>query len=289
MEILGVCIENFTIFVFSYATHMRLLYRIFVCFFVLLVSSAISRAQFVDGTKGLLCMPSAEFEEDATFMITNNWLRQPFLPKNETFGWTKHDSFDYAFSISLFDRLEIAYVCVLNKNKNVRPGVDLFNQDRHFAARVAITKDGEWGQKWLPAIAVGCSDPVTGSLEPGKDYTNINVGETGNGYFNRYYIVVSKNFNTSWGKVGGHVGYQYSFRVDGMPKGPQAAVTWEPVWLNKDGSFLSSFRATLEYDARFVNFGINASIWKDHFEFMAMLLNMQYPMVGLRFKLRLSH
>lgn len=264
---------------------MRLLYRFFVCLFVLLISSVTSRAQFVDGTKGLLCMPSAEFEEDATFMITNNWLRQPFLPKNETFGWTKHDSFDYAFSVSFFGRLEIAYICVLNNNI-VRGGVKLFNQDRHFAARVGITKDGEWNQKWLPAIAVGVSDPVTGS---GGDYLNDNVGETGNGYFNRFYITVSKSFHTSWGGVAGHIGYQYSRRKDAMPTGPQAAVTWNPIWLNREGSFLSSFRATLEYDARFVNFGINASIWKDHFEFMAMLLNMQYPMVGARFKLRLAH
>lgn len=253
--------------------------------FAFFVFYGLSSAQFVDGTKGLLCMPSAEFEEDATFMITNNYLSRSYLPQYATFGWTKQGTFDYALSISLFNRLEIAYICVLNSNI-VRGGVKLFNQDRHFAARVAITKDGEWNQKWLPAIVLGCSDPVTGS---GGDYIDDNIGASGNGYFNRFYITASKNFDTAWGKVGGHIGYQYSRRRDGMPTGPQAAVTWEPKWLNNSEWFMNSFRATLEYDARFVNFGINASIWKDRFEIMAMLLNMQYPMVGARFKLHLSH
>lgn len=268
---------------------MKLLYRLSACIVILLVTSAISHAQFVDGTKGLLCMPSAEFEEDATFMITNNLLNKNYTAK----AWN-YNTFGYAFDVTLWGRLEIAYSLTLF-NARWRPDYDqitdyrskiLWNQDRHFAARVGITKDGEWNQKWLPAIAIGVSDPVTGS---GGDYLNDNVGETGNGYFNRFYITVSKSFHTSWGDVAGHIGYQYSRRRDAMPTGPQAAVTWNPVWLNKEGSFLSSFRATLEYDARFVNFGINASIWKDHFEFMAMLLNMQYPMVGARFKLRLSH
>lgn len=129
-------------------------------------------------------------------------------------------------------------------------------------------------------------DPVTGAGS--GNYIGSDVSAE-NGYFNRMYITMSKNFHTSWGDVAGHLGYQYSLRGDGMPTGPQAAVTWNPVWLNREGSFLSSFRTTLEWDARYVNLGINASIWKNRFEFMAMLLNMRYPMVGARFKLVLSH
>lgn len=262
-----------------------------------MTASLTGYAQFVDGVKGLLTMPSAEFEEDATFTITNNFLHREFLPKK----WN-YNTFGYAFDVTLWGRVEISYSMALFVGKWAPDYEQLntywkimINQDRHFAARVALTKDGEWGQKWLPAIAVGTSDPLTGT---GGDYINDNVSSTGNGYFNRYYIAVSKRFKTTLGDISGHLAYQYSRRRDGLPTGPCAAITWDPAWLNPQSengsgrlpecSFLTSFRATLEYDARKVNFGLNASIWKNHFEFMAMLYGMRYPMVGLRFKHKLG-
>lgn len=247
-----------------------------------------ANAQFVDGVSGLLCMPSADMDDDATFKLSNNFLNKAFLPSS---GWN-YNTFGYGFSITLWGRVEIAYDCVMFVGR-WRPDYDqlghrdkiMFNQDRHFAGRVAITRDGEWGQKWLPAIVVGISDPVTGS---GGDYFDDNVGATSNGYFNRFYAAMSKSFDTPGGKLAGHLAYQYSRRTDGMPKGVCAGVTWEPIWLNKPDSFLSSFRVIAEYDARFFNFGVTASIWRDRFEFMAMLTDMRYPMAGLRFKCRLS-
>lgn len=108
-------------------------------------------------------MPSAEFEEDATFMITKNYLSKHFLPQAKGYEWDKRGTFGYSFDVTLWGRLEIAYICTLIDSHSQREGVHTINQDRHFAARVAITKDGEWNQKWLPAIAIGISDPVTGS------------------------------------------------------------------------------------------------------------------------------
>lgn len=264
---------------------MKSIYKLIISIFILLASSFVAHAQFVDGTKGLLCMPSAEFEEDATFTITNNFLNKQFLPPYKGYEWDRKGTFGYGFSVTLWSRLEIAYVCTLIDSHSQRPGVHTINQDRHFAARVGITKDGEWGQKWLPAIAIGLSDPVTGGRQ---DYIGSDVS-SGNGFFNRFYITMSKEFKTSWGDVSGHLGYQYSLRTDAMPTGVQAAVSWEPKWLNNPEWFMNSFSTTLEWDARYVNLGVNASIWKNRVEIMAMLLNMQYPMVGARFKLALSH
>lgn len=103
------------------------------------------RAQFVDGTKALLCMPSAEFEEDATFMITDNYLSKHYVPKID---WG-YDTFGYAFSVTLWSRLELAYSCTIYDGKRRPNGSNIdkimFNQDRHFAARLALIKDGEWG------------------------------------------------------------------------------------------------------------------------------------------------
>lgn len=270
---------------------MKRIAALFASLIIYIATSLTGYAQFVDGVKGLLTMPSAEFEQDATFTITNNFLNKAFTPNSRSYAWDVKHTFGYAFDITLWGRLEIAYSLTLIDSDVMRPGVHTFNQDRHFAARVALTKDGEWGQKWLPAIAVGTSDPLTGS---GGDYIKDNVGSTGNGFFNRYYVAVSKNFKSPIGDISGHLAYQYSRRKDGMPTGPCAAITWNPAWLNPqsengsgklpENSFLTNFRATLEYDARKVNFGVNASIWKNHFEFMAMLYGMRYPMFGLRFK-----
>lgn len=268
---------------------MRTYRKLVLCILILMVFAGKAHAQFVDGTKGLLCMPSAEFEEEATFMITNNLLNRAFLPKD---GWN-YNTFGYYFDITFWSRLEIAYGCTIfngkwdpNYEKLSKRGQIVFNQDRHFAARVHLLKDEEFGQKWIPDLAIGVSDPVTGGSH---DYVGSDVSGDGNGFFNRYYITASKHFNTGGGVVAGHLGYQYSKRKDGMPTGIQAAITWEPVWLNNPDWFMNNFRVTLEYDARCVNLGINASVWKNRFEVMAMLFDMSNFMVGARFKVVLKH
>ena len=94
------------------------------------------------------------------------------------------------------------------------------NQNRHFFAKVLALKEGEiW--KWAPSIAFGLSDPVTGAGEYiGSDVSR----DRGNGFFNRYYAVVTKHIETPWGVVGGHFEYQYSRRTDINRKGVIAAV-----------------------------------------------------------------
>lgn len=257
--------------------------------FATLASICSAHAQFVDGTNGLLTAPSAEFEADATIRVSTN-----FLNKHYTSTKWDYNTIGYAVSASLFGRLEIAYSCTVFNDKwkpgHVAPDpnrddeYDMVNQDRHFAARFALTKEGEWGIDWLPAIAIGTSDPLTSSSKGYGDPSEYN-----NGYFNRYYLVAKKSFDTPWGKTAAHAGYQYSRRKDGMPTGLIAAFSWEPVWLNQADSFLSSSRVIAEYDARFVNLGMTAAVWDDHIELMAMLLGMQYPMFGARFKFSLSH
>ena len=236
-------------------------------------------------------MPSAEMQESGTFMISNNFLNKAYVenPMEDEFYWG-YNTFGYGFDITFFSRVEIAYICtLLNHNwspyaKSYRAQI-MMNQDRHFAARVQALKEGEFGWKWMPSVVLGISDPLTGT---GGDYTDDNVGETGNGFFNRFYIAASKHINTSWGEVGAHAAYQYTRRKYIIPKGPCVGVTWNPVWLNREDSFLSSFRVIAEYDAKEVNVGLTASIWKDHFEFWTCLQACQYFNGGVRFKLVLS-
>lgn len=264
---------------------------------ILLISNLVlfscfnGKAQYVDSVTGLLMMPSAEMQESGTFMISNSFLNKAYLenPKHDQVYWG-YNTFAYGFSIAFLSRVEISYICTLLNHhwspyaQSYRAKI-MFNQDRHFAARIQAIKEGEFGLKWMPSVVLGVSDPVTGS---GGDYFSGNVKETGNGFFNRTYIAASKHFQTAWGEIGTHAAYQYTIRKYIIPKGPQFGVTWNPVWLNKPGSFLSSCRVIAEYDAKEVNLGLTASIWKDHFEFWTCLQACQHFNGGLRFKVVLA-
>ena len=224
-----------------------------------------------------------------TFTITNNFLNQHILSPN---GWD-YNTFGYGFGITFWSRLEVNYVCTLfwgdwspraqGPDGTYRQKI-MKNQDRHFAAKVLLLKEGEFGKSWIPALAIGISDPVTGSS--GGEYIGSDVsGGVGNGFFNRMYIVATKHFASSWGEIGASLGYQYNLRQDIRYNAPCAAVTWRPVWLRNrwfDPKFI------LEYDSRTPNFGFIADIWDSRFQAMFELQNFRWVSFGLRFKLRLK-
>ena len=160
------------------------------------------------------------------------------------------------------------------------------DEDRHFTGRVMLLRENEYGWNWLPSLVVGASDPFTGS---GGDYANIDgTSGSGNGYFNRYFIVMTKHFDTSVGKIGAHAGYQKNRRTVYPINGPCAGVDWSPVWVQNCG-ILDNVKLILEYDSRTLNMGLLASIWENHFEAMFELQNFRWVNFGLRYKLRLKN
>jgi len=248
---------------------------------LLLMAGPLAHAQFWDSGTGLLQAPSADMNADGTFMITNNFMNKHTLSNR----WGYH-TFEYGFNINLWSRLEIGYVCVIFDGKR-RPKPSerdkiMFNQDRHFTAKVLLLREGEFGLNWMPALAAGVSDPVTGAHT--GEYVGSNVS-SGNGFFNRYYVMAAKHFTTRAGTVGAHLGYQYSKRVDQPMNGPCVAVDWVPVWLDSPAF---SLKAIAEYNARTFNFGFIASVWDDRFEFMFDLMDFKYINFGGRYKLRLK-
>ncbi len=259
----------------------------FLVIVFVLASTGVARAQFADCSTGLLQMPTADMQDDGTFMITNNYLNQ-----HATAAIWNYDTFQYGFSVSFWGRLEIGYVCtIFNGAWDPRPENEkgvywtvMRNQDRHFVGRVCLLREGEFGRSWIPSLVIGISDPTTGS---GGDYSNMSVDGTGNGYFNRNYVAISKHFSTPWGVVGAHAGYQFNRRKDYPINAPCAGINWEPVWLQHKG-ILDSLSVIAEYDSRTVNFGMIASIWQNRFEAMFELQNFRWINFGLRYKLRLK-
>ena len=253
---------------------------------VLLMTMFTCRAQFSDSSTGLLQMPTADMQDDGTFMITNNFLNQ-----HATSAKWNYDTFQYGIYVSFWKRIEIGYVCTIfngawdpNPNKSWRWTI-MRNQDRHFVGRVCLLREGEFGLNWMPSLVVGVSDPVTGS---GGDYIKPEgVGEIGNGYFNRNYVVLTKHFTTSWGQLGVHAGYQFNRRADYPINNPCMGVNWRPVWLQQKGIF-DHLDLIAEYDSRTVNVGFITSIWDNRFEAMFELQNFRWINFGLRYKLRIK-
>ena len=247
---------------------------------LLLLSCASARAQFLDSTTGLLQMPTAVMNREGTFMVTTNYLNQHTLsPKR----WN-YNTIGYGFSLALWDRVEVAYVCVLMHGTyyySDQPEPEHWkNQDRHFSAKVLLLREGDFGLKWMPAFAVGVCDPTTGS---GGGYET-GVSTAGNGFFNRYYAVASKRFETNVGEVSAHVGYQFNRRTDIPMNAPCAGVNWKPVWIQTNWLSLDLIA---EYNSRTFNVGFIASLWDDHLEAMFELQALKWVSFGLRYKMRL--
>ena len=249
---------------------------LFVIFLFLICFS--SRGQFVDCTSGLMQAPTAVMCPSGTAMITTN-----LLNSNATPPYWNYSTLGYGFSITIFQRVEIAYVLTIVDGKKLpnptQRDLITFNQDRHFSAKFLLLKEGDlW--KWTPSIAVGVSDPISAT---GGKYKE--ASENGSGLFNRYYIVASKTFKSECGSFCLHAGYQYN-----NPKatklynynGPCAAVDWNPKWLQKEN--IISTKLIAEYDARTFNIGAIVSLWRDHIDAMVELQALKWFSAGLRFK-----
>ena len=243
---------------------------VFITVFSLICFS--SHGQFLDCSTGLLQMPSAELYPSGTFMITNCLLNKHTIPEN----YWGYNTFGYGFDITFLSRLEVYYTCILfDGKKKANPSerdLIMFNQDRHIGAKVLLTKEGDFGIRWLPNIVLGANDIDSDMF-----------GERhGNGFFTRIYAVASKRFYPRIGEIGFHIGYQFNKWTVYPLYGPMAAIDWCPIWLQKEEVVKTKLIA--EYDAHTFNVGAIVSLWKDHIEAMLELQALKYVSAGIRFK-----
>lgn len=249
---------------------------------VLFLSVVSARAQFLDSTTGLLQMPTAVMNREGTFMITTNYLNQHATPER----WN-YDTYGYGLSVAIWDRVEMAYVCTIMHGTTyyeTQPDVPVnwVNQDRHFSAKLLILREGDFGLGWMPALAVGAVDPFTAG---GGDYL-IEPGKTSkNSTFQRFYAVATKHFNTSWGEIGTHLGYQFNRHHLYPLKGPCTGLNWKPIWVQTK---CLSLDLIAEYDSKTFNIGLIASLWNDHIEAMIDLQALKWVSFGLRYKMHLK-
>ncbi|MCR4824648.1 MAG: hypothetical protein K5849_04735, partial [Bacteroidales bacterium] len=82
---------------------------------LLLAAAKPARAQFLDGSSGLMLAPSGDMHPSGTFMITNTWLNPNVLPP---FPWGYY-TFGYSFNITFWSRFEFAYILTLINGKKM--------------------------------------------------------------------------------------------------------------------------------------------------------------------------
>ena len=240
-------------------------------------------AQFTDGMTGLLHMVNAEVQKDAIFMVGGNMLHKHNIPSPQ--WWTtktgKYNTYNYYLNITLFDRIEVAYICTLIKGRPEWPWYTwgkFVNQDRHFAGKIQLTKEGEWW-KHMPAIAIGVSDPSTGAQSDGYYYGG--VEGSGNGFFNRWFAAISKHFQIPYGELGVHATYLYNKRTDYPLNGLGWGVNFRP-------DFHKNLNLIIEHDTKTLNVGAIYALWADHFNFLVELQDGKYISAGLVYKVNLK-
>ncbi len=250
----------------------------------LLLLTGVMKAQFTYGTTGLLHMPTADMQQDKTFMFGGSYLNEHAVPSK----WYYH-TYNYYINITFFPWMEVGYTCTLFSAEQL--GVDKYgysgytNQDRSFHGRLRIWKEG-WWKEWTPQIVAGVNDVTTGS---GGDYTDMGVEGNGNGFFNRYYIAATKHL--SWfGNWGIHAAYVYNKRgkdkLNGVAVGVdyQFALKGEEPWQKA----VNGLNLIAEYDSKFVNIGAKYTLWKDHINIVGELRECKYPSIGAYFKITLK-
>ena len=169
-----------------------------------------TRAQYVYGTTGLLHAPSADMQRDKTFLCGFSYLQVAATPKL----WN-YDTWNYYINITLFPWLVVGYTCTLHKIGLPQYGYSykFRNQDRQFSARLRVWKEG-WWKLWTPQIVLGANDAIGDSWNGGS-FAYPSETTYGNGYWNRYYLAVTKHvIFQNIGELGAHLTWIYSTRFD---------------------------------------------------------------------------
>ena len=206
---------------------LRIFWRFVLLVLITLIPLHVS-AQLTVGTTGLLNMPSAEMQQDKTLMIGGNYLNKGITPPSWYYG-----TYNYFVNVTFFPWLEVSYVSTLFSAEHLGLKKKGFtNEDRFFAVKLRVLKEGQFW-KYMPAVVLGTADP----------YTESGDGTSGNGYFNRYYLAVSKHFQIENQQIGVHLTYLKNKRKDYKLNGLAVGLTWNP-------SFQKNLCIIAEYDTK---------------------------------------
>ena len=264
-------------------------------------------AQNAYGTTGLLRMPTADMQQDKTFMFGGGAIDHRTLSRYwSSFEYEPH-TLNYYVNMTLFPWLEVAYTCTLVKGIHgssywpQQTWGKFTNQDRSFHFRLRAWKEG-WWKTWTPQIVIGTNDPGSHASNGGGD---IDLGGGGSGnhnYLTRYYLAATKHFELSGiGTIGVHAAWIVGKAMSDVHYSRPAVGVNFQLGMKNEGFWpkaLNGFNLMAEvcpghaddlYTAAYnMNIGARYQLWKDHINLITELDDGKYFSVGIYFKVHLK-
>lgn len=216
----------------------------------------LSISQSIEGTSGLLKIPSADMQSDGTFVVGANYLPDAITPNKEF----NYNTGNYFFNITFLSFMEFTYrstLLIWDGNHN---------QDRSFGLRIRFLEES----RILPSIVGGGNDLYSSNPGPG----------VGSRYFNAFYGVATKHLKLN----NNVIGFSFGIGNGGVRKenlnGVFGGITFTP-------SFLSTMRLTAEYDAKVICAGAEILFCK-HLYLYGMAYDLKYFAGGIAYRIYLK-
>lgn len=284
---------------------------IVVCFFLFSVEGAMSQINY--GMTGLMNMPTADMKRDKTVVLGGNWLnRHATVPR----WW--YDTWNYYINVTVFPWLEAGYLCTGHKAAPTDYGNTsgywvpstygkFVNQDRSFHFRLRVWKEGWWKQ-WTPQMMIGANDAI-GDSSNGGSLSNQKEQGYANGFWNRYFLAVTKHFIfENIGILGMHVSWIYSNRFDNKLSDPAIGANFRFNLKNNNSLLYKTVNGInlmaeivpgytdVKEDLTFnpdrakyqMNIGMEYSFWKDYINAVVEWNQCKYFSGGIIFKVHLK-
>lgn len=189
---------------------MKIIIHIVAALFVLCLSCGEVEAQYLQGSTGLLTIPTADMQSDGTFMTGVNYMPTYIAPDT----WD-HNTVNYFLNMTFLPFMEVSYLCTMIRFSN-----GVYQQDRALAVRLRALKEA----KWYPSIVVGTSDAMSFSQDNWNPLDEVN----GNRYYGGIYGVATKHFNIRQEIIGVTIGYNYKTQDTAYKDGMFYGVSYSP-------------------------------------------------------------
>ena len=171
-----------------------------------------------------------------------------------------------------------------------------------------VYKRQGWWKPWTPQVVIGANDAI-GDSANGGSLSNQQNQDYGNGFWNRYYLAITKHVNfDNIGTLGAHISWIYSNRFDNKLNNPAMGVNFcfhlkeDDSWIRKAVNGVNLMAEVVpgytdvKEDLTFnpngpkyqMNVGMEYSFWKDYINAVIELNRCKYFSGGIYFKIHLK-